>query len=245
MTIAIVEDYLPDQADIEAWIRRFWVEQGKSTPLSVEIYTSGDAFIAALAHGRFSLVLMDCRMEGADGIAAARALRACDGEAVLIFTTSSRDYAVDGYQVSAAGYLVKPFSYEDFARTLSRVWRWMPGRRVCLNLPDTGEKPVFLDQIIYCDMDKHYAQIHLAGPKVLRVRISFSKLLEQLLPHPCFLLCYRGCVINLDHAQKMDEMNFFMDTGERVPFRKKEHTKLMRLYADYLYEKTRRENPWV
>lgn len=238
MMIAVVEDSPIDRERITMWMHRYWTERYEQEPLHVMTYSSGDDFIKALTPGRFALVLMDCRMEGTNGLEAARKMRACDQEAVLIFTTSSRDYAVDGYQVAASGYLVKPFTYETFEKALEQAWPRMPGCRACLHFP--GAEPVFFEDIVYCDIDKHYAQVHLPGPKVLRIRMTFSKLLESLTPSEQFLLCYRGCVINMDHVQKMEDLNFLMDTEERVPFRKKEHVKLMRQYSSYLFEKTRR-----
>ncbi len=243
MIIAVVEDSSADRERAAACLRRFWRERDEVDCLSVMTYSSGDEFIAALSPGQFALVLMDCRMEGADGLEAAQALRRCDKETALIFITSSRDYAVDGYQVAAAGYLVKPYTYEAFAQALTLAWPRVPGRRARLRLTTVEEEPVFLDEIVFCDIEKHYCQIHLIGPEVLRVRMTFSNLMKELSSYPQFLPCFRGCVVNMDHIRKMEDLNFLMDTEERVPFRKKEHAKLLQQYSNYLFDKAGRGKP--
>lgn len=244
MTVAIVDDDAADCLRSAEWTRRYWGGRGERDPLYIQTFSSGNEFLAALAHGRFSLVLLDCCMPGTDGLAAARALRALDGEAVVIFTTASCDYAVDGYSVEAAGYLVKPYSFEAFTLALDRARPRLVRQRPFLLVPAAGgEAQVLLEELVYCDADKHYSQLHLAGARPRRVRISFSALLRLLAPYPQFLFCYRGCAVNLAHVRRAEELAFLMDTGERVPFRRKERAKLLRQYEDYLFEKARREHP--
>ena len=57
-------------------------------------------------------------MQELSGIETARQIREFDKLVILVFITTSRDYAIDSYQVRAGGYLLKPFSYDDFEQTL-------------------------------------------------------------------------------------------------------------------------------
>lgn len=242
MRIAVVDDYAPDRETIAAYMRQFLFEKGEPAP-EIRFFESGDALLAAWAPGRFDLILLDCRMEGRDGMQTARALRERDRDAVLVFITSCEEYAIDGYLVGAAGYLVKPLTEAGFSRTISAALHRLPHRRQIVTLAgSTGETRVFVDDIVYCDIDGHYVQLHLGARGVMRARMSFSALCALLADYPQFLECYRGCLINLARTAGAEPLNFRMDTGERVPFRKKERARLMQRYADYLFGQARCEN---
>lgn len=240
MNIAIVDDCRPDCETIDAHVRRFLQRKGEPLP-NTRFFESGEAFINAFSPGCFDLVLLDCCMKGMDGLQTARAMRDRDQETALVFITFCQDYAVDGYLVDAAGYLVKPFSEEAFAKTFMAAQRRLPQRRAAITLGDAkSSQRVFVDEIVYCDVNAHYTQLHLEERGVVRVRMPFSALAALLAPYPQFLQCYRGCLINMARTHKAEELNFVMDTGERVPFRKRERSRLLRQYSEYLFKQARR-----
>lgn len=239
MRVAVVDDFEPDRRKIEETILRFCEERQVSEP-QLFCYASGEEFLGALEPKLFDLVLMDCCMGGMDGLETANGLRKVDEDAVLVFITSCRDYAVGGYLVSASGYLVKPYTYEVFVGALDKALAKVAKKQDTIIVADGNEKrEILADDIVYCDIAGHYVQIHLTASRLLRVRMSFASFLLLLAPYPQFLVCYRGCMINMAHTCKAEEMNFLMDTGERVPFRKKEHSKLVRKYSEYLFGQAR------
>lgn len=239
MRVAVVDDFEPDRRKIAENILRFCEERQVLEP-RLFCYASGEEFLGALQPEFFDLILMDCCMSGMDGLETAKRLRRVDEEAILIFITSCRDYAVGGYLVSAAGYLVKPYAYEVFSGVLDKALAKFAKKQDIITVTDGNEKrKILADDIVYCDIAGHYVQIHLTASRLLRVRMSFASFLLLLAPYPQFLVCYRGCLINMAHTCKAEEMNFLMDTGERVPFRKKEHSKLVRKYSEYLFGQAR------
>lgn len=242
MTIAVVENFEPDRRYIADYMKRFLQKQGDNYP-TFYFYSSGEEFIADLSPYFFDIVILGCCMEGMEGIKTAKELRRKDRDAILVFITLCRDYAVDGYLVCASGYLVKPFTYEHFFAVMSAA---------CSRLPHKREKPsvllqngkqasrIFVDDIVCCDTDGHYVQFHLSNT-VLRVRMTFAEASALLSPYPRLLECFRGCIINLDHIRQADELNFIMDNGERVPLRRKEHRRLLQIYSDYIFDKVSSE----
>lgn len=57
-------------------------------------------------------------MAGLSGIDTVRKIRERDRLAALGFDTTSRSHAVESYRVRASGYLVKPYDYGDFEKTM-------------------------------------------------------------------------------------------------------------------------------
>lgn len=62
----------------------------------------------------YDLIFLDIQMPGLNGMEAATALRKKDSSVLLVFVTNMAQYAVRGYDVNAAGFILKPVSYYDF-----------------------------------------------------------------------------------------------------------------------------------
>ncbi len=60
------------------------------------------------------------------GMDAAKELRKTDADCLLVFTTTSTDHALEGFQVRALHYLVKPFSDEELSACLPRCLQDSP-----------------------------------------------------------------------------------------------------------------------
>ena len=84
----------------------------------------------------YQIVFMDIMMPMLDGMQAARLLRQKDNKVALVFVTTMRQYAVQGYEVDACDFLVKPVTYPEFALKFTRILTKVPQ-------PDTGRE-VFL-----------------------------------------------------------------------------------------------------
>jgi len=234
MTIGIIDDCESDQQKIARYMEHYLQEQNISTPYFY-FYPNGESFISKFSPHFFDLVVLDCIMPGMNGLETAELLRKRDKDVVLIFVSSSCNYAIDGYLVDACGYLVKPFTYEKFLQVFVSALKHLPARHELIVIPDGRKKRrIPINDIVFCDIDGHYSQIHLCSRQVLRIRMTFVNMTAFLSPYPQFLKCYRGCVINMDHAKIMENMNFLMDTAERVPYRKKERYIIRKKYSDYV-----------
>lgn len=239
MKVAIIDDCKTDQITISHCITQYFTHEPTDGPPSIRCFDSGEAFLSAFGAGQFDLILLDCCMAGMNGLETALEIRKLDKRCALVFITVSTDYAVDGYLVSASGYLVKPFTEQSFAQAIQVALSGSADQRTYVTLPH-GPHParLLLKDIVFCDIDGHYIQVHQRNGAILRVRMTFRALCDLLASHPQFMEAFRGCIVNMAHIQKVEELNFLMVSGERVPFRKKERKKLLQQYSDYLFDNT-------
>ena len=64
---------------------------------------------------------------------------------------------------------------------------------------------------------------------------------DKLLAYPQFLTCYKGCIVNLDHAERINDLDFLLTNGETVLFSKRDRKKIENDYHTYLFQKAREE----
>ena len=105
MRIAIVDDIKAEQEFLGRCLNRYCTEQ--LVPCEAATFDSGSAFIK---NGIFDydLIFLDIYMPGLNGLDTAARIRETNKDVLLIFTTTSADFAVKSYRVRAFDYLVKP-----------------------------------------------------------------------------------------------------------------------------------------
>lgn len=240
MKIAIIDDLENDCLVIAEYLRRYFQEVSCPEPVVIERFEDGEQFIRLFAEGSYELILIDYFMKAMNGLDTAKYIRQEDPHVFIIFITASRDFAIDCYKVRAADYIVKPPTYARIKESMSLINLSSLRDKQCVQI-NCGREQVklFLRDIIYCDAAGHYVQIHARGFKLLRSRVSFSEFIRELAPYPQFLLCYRGCLVNMDQISRIENLDFLTSEGERIPIRQKEYARLTKTYYDYIFSKVR------
>ena len=137
--------------------------------LEVIEYGSGESLLLDLETDRwdFQLVLLDIVMKPLSGMETARQIRAMGRNVPIAFLTTSPDYALESYDVGAAGYLLKPVAQEKLAALLRKVLTPPDKPRVCVQA-GRRRRYLFLEEIAFAESDNHSIRIHLTdGEKVV------------------------------------------------------------------------------
>lgn len=116
--IAIVEDDKKERALIQEYVRRFSNE--KSLEIKTEEFTDGLQLIQEY-HRNFDVLFLDIEMEKLNGLEAARQIRKTDRDVMILFITNLVQYAIEGYEVDAADFIVKPLVYTSFCMRMEKV----------------------------------------------------------------------------------------------------------------------------
>ena len=108
-------------------------------------------------------------MNEIDGMTLARNLRQNHVNSLIVFTTSSRDHAIESYDVQALHYLVKPITQEKLDAVMSLSEKSPADHQLLYRSQgraDHGPRPG--RDIMYTDYYNHYIQIHTQNPGRLR-----------------------------------------------------------------------------
>ena len=123
--IAIVEDSKDAAAQLEAALRQYAAEY--KLPFDISIFYNAVPFLERYT-AEWDIVFMDILMPLMNGLDASRILREKDGQVMLIFVTSMQQYAIHGYEVEAADFIVKPIRYPEFKLKFTRSFQRLQSR---------------------------------------------------------------------------------------------------------------------
>lgn len=208
LRIAIVEDNPRDFLTIQSHFQRFQKENNNRNEFSIVHFKSALNFLDQY-DSTYDMVFMDIKLPDIDGIEAAKRLRRIDENVLLIIITNMAQFAVNGYEVGAFDYMVKPVGYSTFLLKLNRALSALSNKRgsviritlqggfVALNTNDIKFIETSGHNLIYHAKDKKYSS-----------RGSIKEA-EKLLPSN-FKKCNRCYIVNLNYVTRVYDVFVYL-----------------------------------
>lgn len=203
MIKAIIVDDEPLAQDVlETYI-------GKMPDLEL-VRKCGNAFEAneALKEGNIDLMFLDIQMPQLTGV---EFLKSLANPPIVIFTTAYPDYAVEGFELNAIDYLLKPISLERFMKAVNKANEMIKVRKGESNHDDSDHKEFFFvkadkklikcnyDDILYIEGLKDYVIIRQDTSRI--ITLQTMKSLEAKLPSDKFKRIHRSYIVNIDRIR--------------------------------------------
>lgn len=145
------------------------------------------------------MIFLDINMPGLSGISFARSLTVSP---LIIFTTAYPEYAVEGFELNALDYLVKPYSFERFLKAVNRAMERLPGTgvnelpvRKILVKADKKLYAIEFNDIQFIEGQGDYIRIFLKD-KNLVVHDTIKNFMASL-PETDFMRIHKSFVVNL------------------------------------------------
>ncbi|WP_022868375.1 LytR/AlgR family response regulator transcription factor [Schaalia vaccimaxillae] len=205
--IAIVEDEPVSRKLLLDYLARY--EKEHSVSFEVSTFEDGST-ITRTYRPRYDIILMDIQMKYMDGMSAAKHIRSIDDQVVLIFITSSPQFAIKGYEVDAISYLLKPLPWFAFEQELMRSINTVRKRQNSSLLLQTGNEVIRLDidDVTYIESIKHRLDVHTRD-HVYSIVGTLKDMDAKLAEHDFFRSnsCY---LVNLAHVQQIQDQSCFL-----------------------------------
>lgn len=175
------------------------------------------------------LIFLDINMPDLSGVEFARTL---NKNSKVIFTTAYDKYAVEGFQLHALDYLLKPISYEVFANSVKHAKEYfdlveskqteMPintENNYLFVKADYQIHRIEFDDILYFEGLKDYVKLYIEGTSKSIVFHLTMKSLEEKLPSDLFMRVHRSFIVSL-HKIKTIERDRILFGNKRIPISK-------------------------
>ncbi len=185
--------------------------------------------LAFLQKEKPDLLFLDIQMPEMTGL---ELLKALSQPPKVIFTTAYREFAVDGFDLNAVDYLVKPISFERFARAVQKVQQRLDietaeppkGSQDHIFIKSDGQiiKIPVLD-IIYAESAKDYVFIYTLSERYMA--LLPMKQLEENLPGDKFMRVHRSYLVATAAVDRL-EGNYLYIGKIKVPISRSLHDEI-------------------
>lgn len=166
------------------------------------------------------LLFLDIQMPGKNGVEFYKSLPT---GIMVIFTTAYSQYAVEGFNVDAVDYLLKPFSYERFLTAVQKAKSKMPSelpapKTHLMICADYKLHRIETEDILLIEGLDDYIKIHLTNKSSVTARLPMKNILEQL-PQGLFIRVHRSYIIPVKKVKSLQNKtitieNFIIPVGD-------------------------------
>lgn len=233
--LVICDDEPAQLALLETCVRQ-WARE-KRIEIRVNQCRNAQQFLFLWEEERtVDIVLLDIDMPGMNGISLARKLRR-EGEGLqIIFVTGLMDYALEGYEVEAVSYLLKPVCREKLFRCLDKASdrRGKEEPSLLAEVPG-GSARIRLREICYLESISHDTRICcISGGEEIRSRTGIRQMEEALcVPGGSFFKIHRSYLVNLSYVGRITRKEVVMDTGQALPIARGRWEAVNQAYLDF------------
>ena len=185
-----------------------------------------------LAGNPIDLIFVDINMPDLSGVEFVRSLVS---RPMIIFTTAYSEYAVEGFKLDAIDYLLKPFSFADFNRSVTKaqsLYELLAYRKTQGDVPAPEATPrdreyisikadykttlVRISDIVYLESEGEYVRLHLDDRSTITTLFRLKNM-EAALPSEMFMRVHRSYIVNLQRIRSYVKGRVFISDSEYVP----------------------------
>lgn len=179
--------------------------------------------VEALKHLRkfpVDLLFLDINMPSVTGI---ELYKAIEQKTMVIFTTAYSEYAVEGFNLNALDYLLKPFTLERFMQAMQKAVDYYSIQHVIekkeqtylLVRADYSLIKINTADILFIEGLDDYLKIHLLNQKPVVARMTMKAMQLKLSPKEFFRI-HRSYIIAIKHVQQVKHRTLTL-AGEEIP----------------------------
>ncbi len=174
--------------------------------------------LSAIRNNHVDLLLIDIQMPEINGIDLIRSLHKVP---MVIFTTAYPSFAIDGFELDAVDYLLKPVSLERFLKSIEKVYarmrrgkqpmetsaeKTMIARTFFFIKSDSGLTRIDYQEILYIEGLENYIKIVCESRTV--ISLHTMKAIESVLPVENFLRIHRSYIVNMNKVERVKDYFF-------------------------------------
>lgn len=239
LNIAICDDDEKDRDILDAFLHAICDEWDINA--RILHYSSGEEFLFALKQ-KYSpdIIFMDIYLSGINGIETAKDISRT-GKGRFIFTTTSRDHALEAFALNAAHYLVKPLAKNAVREALRRCLPRHDAERPKLLEIKTGHGivPVRMDNIVYIEVLNKICTIHTEKDS-FQTYTSLDAL-SELLDGASFIRAQRSFIVNMKYIESFYFDHIVLQGGKEISLSRNSRADLKKQYQQFLFHLARRD----
>ncbi len=233
INIAIVEDDPIDAGKLQEYLERFCRETDRECAISR--FDNAVTFVDKY-NSEWDIIFMDIEMPYMNGMEVSRRIRGYDRNVIIIFVTNMAQFAIDGYEVNAYDFIVKPVSYFNFSVRTERAFSLLDKRnkdkaQKIMVRTKRGVFSLAVTDIKYIEIIDHSLTYHTDRGNIAATGKLYE--VEKILLQSGFARCNRCYLVNLRYVSSVTENTVVID-GEELQISRNRRKEFMEALTEYL-----------
>ncbi|ENY8963928.1 LytR/AlgR family response regulator transcription factor [Clostridioides difficile] len=231
--IAICEDEKEQQELLKRYINQIF--DVLSVKCRLEVFNSGEELLERYSKDT-DILLLDIQMGQINGIDTARKVRVLDDKVEIIFITALIEYALEGYEVRAYRYLIKPVKYNNLKDTIINCIKEVDIKNKYIVVKVQGSQTKLnVNEIAYIEVQKETITIHTLN-EVYKINGTMSNI-EKEIDCSRFFRCHKSFLVNLEHVKSIKQYVAILENSKEVPVSRYRFKETKDKFFDLIEEK--------
>lgn len=171
--------------------------------------SASEAFIYLQLHPGIELIFLDINMPNQSGVDFYKSLQ---HPPKVIFTTAYPQYAVEGFELNATDYLLKPFSYERFlagiGKVISSTVKTSQNKNFIILKENKKLFKILFDDILFIEAFGDYVKV-ITSQNTITTHSTFKNMIESLPSY--FLRVHKSFSVNLNKLEQVSGNRIFIE----------------------------------
>lgn len=175
-----------------------------------------------------------------NGIEVGKKIREFDRDGIIIYITTSREFAVDAFEVKAYDYIIKPFDKESFNKKLDDLTSKLNiqlKNTFSFKTSDLNIVSIEINQIAYIELVERRMMFHLTNGEFIYSPILKNKFINSI-PFDFvlynFINCHVSYIVNMNQIKEIKGYTFVLKDNSIVPISLRNFAQVKKQYINYL-----------
>lgn len=204
--------------------------------IDVNIFSNGDDLLTYHKNNYSDLIILDVIMPFFNGIDTAKELRVSNPQIPIIFLTSTRDFAVESYDVEAYHYLLKPVNENKFFSVLDSFLSVFtkPANTFMAHTAE-GFCKINIEDVSYLEAQNKQVIVYLFNGTSISIRELFSRCEEVFSPDKGFFKCHRSYIVNLSCIEQFTKTQVCLFNHVNIPISRNRYIAFKETYFNHMF----------
>jgi Response regulator of the LytR/AlgR family len=244
MKIVVCDDSIEDLTEIERLLTKY-KEINSNTNLEVEQFSHAAKLYQKIQEKELAdIYILDMIMSEKTGIDIGTLIRSSNRQSVIVYITSSDDFALEAYGVRAVRYLLKPVSEEQFFEALDYALSLtkLETEKIYPVKTKNGLVAIPYSKIEYIENYSRVLNIFQTdgeSVKSIFIRKSFDEEIREIAQDKRFMQVHKSFLINMNYVNKLTQNTILMESGKSIPISKKRVVNVRKEYLLFVSDQYR------
>ena len=235
LQIAVCDDNIDELSNMVQLVDQY--RTSKHLSCQYAVFSNGFELISALEKGKqFDIYCLDIIMPGFTGIEVAKEIRGFDKTALILFFTSSPEFALESYSVKAINYVLKPISKEKLFFTFDEMLEQIKAEKdedAVVVKSNKGIQKILISNLAFLEVIGRNVLYHLHSGNVIECTESFSSVCDNLLKYKNFIKPHRSFLVNMQYVDTIENHQITLQTLSTVPIAQGKAREIKQQYLNY------------